>query len=249
MIKSNTAPTTHEACPLCGQLAAVQPLPENPFMLFYTCPGCGFHDRWLTPTPADIPITTLLSYLQTTEAGSLHAAILAELDRRSREDGMGTSDMPASPQANRAIDDLDLILSQLIASELIEVFDTFTASAQADTGFDPEFADTGYVEACAACGAGVRVYRHHTVDLEGYLCQSCGHESARRATTPPAEREYWQTHEQVIEMLEQLPALVDAHAERAGNDNFAPDWAADLCHLQGQLALLVAYLEVNQDLS
>lgn len=124
MIKSNTAPTTHEACPLCGQLAAVQPLPENPFMLFYTCPGCGFHDRWLTPTPADIPITTLLSYLQTTEAGSLHAAILAELDRRSREDGL-----------------------------------------------------------------------------------------------------------------------------RAGNDNFAPDWAADLCHLQGQLALLVAYLEVNQDLS
>ena len=112
-----------------------------------------------------------------------------------------------------------------------------------------DVADTGYLEACAACGAGVRVYRHHTVDLEGYLCQSCGHESARRATTPPAEREYWQTHEQVIEMLEQLPALVDAHAERAGNDNFAPDWAADLCHLQGQLALLVAYLEVNQDLS
>lgn len=158
---------------------------------------------------------------------------------------MGTSDMPASPPLNRAIDDPDLVLSRFVASELIEVFDTFTAATE--TGQD--VADTGYVEACAACGAGVRVYRHHTVDLEGYLCQSCGHESARRATTPPAEREYWQTHEQVIEMLEQLPALVDAHAERAGNDNFAPDWAADLCHLQGQLALLVAYLEVNQDLS
>ena len=211
MIKSNTAPTTHEACPLCGQLAAVQPLPENPFMLFYTCPGCGFHDRWLTPTPADIPITTLLSYLQTTEAGSLHAAILAELGRRSREDGMGTSDMPASPPLNRAIDDPDLVLSRFVAGELIEVFDTFTAVTQ----FDPEFADTGYVEACAACGAGVPVYRHHTVDLEGYLCPFCGHGSARKATMPPVERDYWSAHEQVTGLLETLQAAVDQHAEAA----------------------------------
>lgn len=34
--------------------------------------------------------------------------------------------------------------------------------------------DTGVLEICAACGDGVRVYRHHTVNLEGYVCR-CGH--------------------------------------------------------------------------
>ncbi|MCB0256986.1 MAG: hypothetical protein KDI55_24975 [Anaerolineae bacterium] len=78
-----------------------------------------------------------------------------------------------------------------------------------------DVADTGYLEACAACGAGVRVYRHHTVDLEGYLCPSCGHGSARKATMPPVERDYWSAHEQVTGLLETLQAAVDQHAEAA----------------------------------
>lgn len=189
----------YEACPTCGELARVSALPDG-FMLQFTCPACGFHDRWLIPTPENQPAAT---------------------------------SMPAAPAA------ADPLRIQTIHVPIVQNLHNVNVP-------------TGSHETCSTCGAGVDVYRHHTVELEGYACP-CGHASVWTPAAPEmttVERDYWAVHERLLDMLlEKLPALVDNHAERANRAGITPDWTGDLKHLQSQLTLLIAYLEVNEGLS